>query len=115
TTDASGRADFPNVSDYQAERRPVAWLVKQGQDLVFMPFDSHERSVNYSRFATGGVYTGRSDGNATIRALAFSDRGIYRPGEKGNLAIISKRDDWQALPASPVEILLHDPRGNLLH
>lgn len=115
TTDASGRADFPNVSDYQAERRPVAWLVKQGQDLVFMPFDSHERSVNYSRFATGGVYTGRSDGNATIRALAFSDRGIYRPGEKGNLAIISKRDDWQVLPASPVEILLHDPRGNLLH
>lgn len=114
SSDQQGRAQFPDVSDYKADQQPVAWLVKHGSDLAFMPFASHDRTVNYSRFDVGGVHTGRSDGTSTVRAMVFSDRGIYRPGEQGHLAVMSKRDDWKALPASPIEVIVTDPRGNQL-
>lgn len=113
-TDASGHVAFPNVSDYRNDREPVAWLVRRGNDLAFMPYSRNDHRINYSRFDTGGIHTGGNRGDSTLRAMVISDRGIYRPGESGHLAVISKRDDWQALPDSPIEITVTDPRGKIL-
>lgn len=113
-SDASGHVEFPDVNDYRNDREPVAWLVRRGNDMAFMPFSRSDRRVNYSRFDTGGIHTGGNRGNATLRAMVVSDRGIYRPGESGHIAVISKRDDWQALPDSPIEMTITDPRGKTL-
>lgn len=121
TSDAQGHADFPNANNFEQGKQPAAWLVKQGDDLAFMPYEGHDRNVNFSRFDTGGIYTGSSrqrnsgDGAALIRAMVFSDRGIYRPGEQGHLAVMSKRDDWGQLPASPIEVVITDPRNNIFY
>jgi uncharacterized protein YfaS (alpha-2-macroglobulin family) len=120
TSDAQGHADFPNASNFEQGKRPAAWLVKQGNDLAFMPYEGHDRSVNFSRFDTGGIYTNSNsqangDGATLIRAMVFSDRGIYRPGEQGHLAVMSKRDDWEALPPSPIEVVITDPRNNTFY
>ncbi len=114
SSDASGHTSFPNVNDFRNDQLPVAWLVRRGNDLAFMPYSRSDRAINYSRFDTGGIYTGGSRSNSTLRAMVVSDRGIYRPGEGGHLAVISKRDDWQPLPNSPIEITLTDPRGTVL-
>src|SRR5690606_1062588 len=54
-TDASGHVAFPTVSDYRNDREPVAWLVRRGNDLAFMPYSRHDHRINYSRFDTGGI------------------------------------------------------------
>lgn len=121
TSDAQGHADFPNADDFEQGKQPAAWLVKQGNDLAFMPYEGHDRRVNFSRFDTGGIYTNsrrqqnNGNGAALIRAMVFSDRGIYRPGEQGHLAVMSKRDDWAALPPSPIEVVITDPRNNTFY
>ena len=114
STDMLGHAEFPNVNDYRDDRQPVAWLVKRGTDLAFMPFSRSDQEINYSRFDIGGIFTGGRRDESTLRAMVVSDRGIYRPGESGHIAVLTKRDDWQPLPHSPVEITLTDPRGKTL-
>lgn len=110
-TDGEGRAHFAPLHALQREQAPVAFVARQGQDVSFLPIlGSGDRALNYSRFDVGGVRTqGRS---GVLEAYAFTDRGIYRPGESYHVAAIVRALDWTAVsPELPLVWTVQDPRG----
>ena len=109
-TDETGRAAIKNVDHYGAEREPVAFVVKSGEDLSFMSFSAADRQINWSRFDTGGTFGSSETGR--LDAYLFTDRGLYRPGETVSLGLIVKTRSFDAaLPPLPLSAVLFDPRG----
>jgi uncharacterized protein YfaS (alpha-2-macroglobulin family) len=109
-TDGEGHAAFPTLKDFKHEKTPTVYVVSKDGDFSFLPFHRSDRRLNLSRFDTGGVYTEES--NESLQAYLFSDRGIYRPGDRIHAGIVVKRLDWKPLPAGvPLELAVTDPRG----
>lgn len=114
TTDGMGRAKLskPNVTD--REQQPMAIVVSQGKDLSFIPLrPGHLPAMDYSRYDVDGVLASRSKG---VEAHLFTERGVYRPGDKVHFAAIVKRRDWQAvIEGLPVRARLSDSTGRMIN
>lgn len=110
-TDSNGHAFMPN-----ARRRyngPVAITATYGEDLSFVPYSLNGRYLDYSNFDTGGVY-GSQDPNK-LSAYIFSDRGLYRPGEKITFGAIVKSGNWSnQLKGTPLLYEIKDPNGTVI-
>ena len=75
-----------------------------------MPFRTSRRTLERSRFDTGGVVNPESA--QSLSSYLFSDRGIYRPGETMHFGLITRSADWQAtLSGLPLTVEITDPRG----
>ena len=114
TSSATGRVSMPATNEFKREKTPTVFVVRNGGDSVFMPYQRNSRMLQYSRFDTGGQYAAAQRDEQKLRALVFSDRGIYRPGDSVNLAAIVKRDDWQVLGRLPLRLQVRDPRGQMV-
>lgn len=140
-TNADGRATFPTLKQFTREKTPTVYMVRKDGDFSFLPYNRPDRRLNFSRFDTGGVYTGArpepvqarwGDGGRryhiaapesgpepfngeqgeSLQAYLFSDRGIYRPGDDIHVGLIVKPMDWKPLPDGvPLQIVVSDPRG----
>ena len=51
-------------------------------------------------------------GRNNLTAYVFSDRGIYRPGEKVNLGFIVKKEYLSNVAGIPLELVIRGPRNN---
>lgn len=109
-SDSNGHVRFVDVSSYQNEKEPVAYLVTKGGDVSFLPYN-HYHNLNYSSFDVGGQYS-RYVNNDKIDAFIFNDRGIYRPADKVNIAAIVKRKDFEPLHNIELEVDIVDPKNN---
>jgi hypothetical protein len=113
TTDATGRAQLPALPDLRREKTPLLLLAKKDEDFSFMPLRASGRTLDLSRFETGGVENATSP--QQLSAYLFTDRGIYRPGETTHLGMITRTADWRsALAGLTVEVEISDPRGNVV-
>ncbi len=113
-TDANGHAYFTNLDSFIEEREPTVYLARLNNDVSFIPYKNVDRELNFSRFDVGGVVS-NSEEQSTLSAYLFSDRGIYRPGDKVNLGVIVKRAYAQAQAAGlPVQLTVTNPRGNIV-
>ncbi len=110
TTNSQGHAKLPNLKDFKRDKEPTAVLVKKQGDISFIPYNRHDRQLDLSRFDVGGIrQQGKKD---VLSAYLFSDRGIYRPGDKFNIGMIVKSSDWEKdLSDIPLQIIISDPRG----
>ena len=119
TSNASGYARLPSVRGLQREQTPTVFIVEHGEDRLFMPYQRNDRRLSYSRFDVGGEYGGEYGGNdspqSNLRALLFTDRGLYRPGETVRFGGLVKRADWAPLGALPLGLRVFDPRGQRVH
>jgi len=111
TTDEQGHVSFPKLEDFKGAQAPVAYLIRKGGDTSFLPFGRSDRMLNYSRFDIGGVQT-RYQQKDGLNAYLFSDRGIYRPGDKVHLAAIVRQRSWEPLGPIPLQLFVNDARGN---
>ncbi|MBU2730947.1 alpha-2-macroglobulin family protein [Acidithiobacillus caldus ATCC 51756] len=112
TTGADGHVHFPELSGFYDEQRAVAFtaMTGDGSDFSFLPMDRSDRELDYSRFDVGGAPNARDGGE--LSAFLFSDRGLYRPGERMHLGIILRTADWHGdMSGMPLEIRLSDARG----
>ncbi|VVC77248.1 hypothetical protein AQUSIP_25750 [Aquicella siphonis] len=110
-TDAQGHAGFPDLGDFINEREPAVYIVRNGNDVSFIPYNRYDRQLNYSRFDTGGL-TSNSENPAALTAYVFTDRGLYRPGDTAHIAMIVKRPYVLPQPAGlPLQATVVDPRG----
>lgn len=108
-TDNNGHAVFPTLKDFKDDKEPTVYMVTKGNDVSFMPYDRYDRSLNYSRFDTGGDTNTYKYG---LNAFLFSDRGIYRPGEEMHLGMIVKGVfAANTIPDIPLELIITDSRG----
>lgn len=109
-TDAGGRADLPSLADFARDKSPVAYVVRLGDDLSFLPWERRDRALDLSRFDVGGIRTPET--GERLRAFLFSDRGIYRPGDTVHAGLVVRSSEWRADTAGvPVELDITDPRG----
>ncbi len=109
-TSSRGHVNFPSTRDFKNEKQPTVYLVKTKNDISFIPFDRYSRQINLSKFDIGGVYNRR--GKESLNAYLFSDRGIYRPGEKVNIGSIVKNFDFSNVENIPLEFVIRGPRNN---
>ena len=109
-TDADGHVSFPKVDELRREKSPIMLLVTRDTDTSFLPLARHEHRLDYSRFDIGGRTDVASPDQLTV--YAFTDRGLYRPGETAHIAFIVRTAAMNsALAGLPVEFEITDPRG----
>jgi hypothetical protein len=113
-TDAGGRAELPPPAPaLRRERQPLLVMVQREGDLSFVPIAGGSRSLEVSRFDTGGITSERSPQD--LSTYLFSDRGIYRPGETAHLGAITRTADWTtSIRGVPIDLEITDPRGILV-
>ena len=109
-TNADGRVDVPNKSREYNARRPTVYVVRNGEDTAFIPWQRAERRLGYSRFDVGGAY-GSALADDALNAYLFSDRGIYRPGEVAHVGVVIRRNDLAYQAGIPLEVVITDPKG----
>ncbi len=110
TSSADGMVHFPTLKGLAREKRPVMYLVRLGDDLSFLPIEDMDRRLDYSRFDIGGDVNAASAGE--LSAYLFSDRGIYRPGDRFHVGLIVRTAGWAKSPAGvPLQAEIVDPRG----
>nr|WP_019217175.1 MG2 domain-containing protein [Legionella tunisiensis] len=114
TTDVQGRANFPALKDFIEDREPTVYLASFGSDVSFIPYSNYNRQLNYSRYDIGGIYNNNQELHS-LSAYLFSDRGIYRPGDRVHLGMIVKQIYAQPQPAGlPLQATVIDPRGTTI-
>ena len=113
-TDMNGFIEIPKFawSEYKNEREPVAIVARNGDDVSFIPYDSHETHVDYSRFDIDGTY---ASGETPLNAYLFSDRGIYRPGEGVIIGGIVKNKKFTKLSNVPLKLEINDSRERTIY
>ena len=108
-TNGEGVAEFKNITGLSDERKPVAFIVSKSGDYAFIPIDRGERKINYSRFDVSG-HKFSSYNNGGLDAYIFTDRGLYRPGDEINFAVIAKNRNWSSTAGLPMKVVVRDPR-----
>ena len=98
------------------ETPPVALLARKGDDLTYLKFADLE--VRSDADVSGRPWfvaapDGDDDGvSAGYTAAAWTDRGVYRPGETAHVAALMRAEGFGAPDAGlPVTVKLFDPRG----
>ena len=118
TTGPDGRAEISGWSellpDREDDRVPELYaIVEHGDDLAFTS-SQYGSGIQPYRF---GISTNWRPQTVTRSASLFSDRGLYREGERVHVKGIarSRTDlDWQALTDS-VRLVIHDPRDEVVY
>lgn len=109
-TNAQGYAEFPNLKDFNYDKEPIAFTAVQGESISFVPFNSYSRELDLTSFDIGGARD--SSESDQLNAYMFSDRGIYRPGEKADFGLIVRSKNWgKVFSQIPVDISILNPTG----
>lgn len=113
-TNADGRVDIPffSWSEYRNSKEPVAIVARHDSDVSFIPYDADSAQfVEYSKFDIGGAYASTE---TPLKSFVFSDRGIYRPGEKLNIGAIIENKTFTSVAGIPIKVEISDPRGRTI-
>jgi uncharacterized protein YfaS (alpha-2-macroglobulin family) len=110
-SDSLGHVTLPNFKDFTREKQPIAIVVKKAEDSSYLPLNNYSRALQYSRFDIGGIF--ESSTSDELKAMMFSDRGMYRPGEKVSLgAIVRSKSGKRDFKKLPVSWSVTNPQGN---
>ena len=86
---------------------PFAVVARHGRDVTYLQFD--EVRTRAPDAATYGAPYRRT---SPYHVAAWTDRGVYRPGETAHLVAIARGTAHRAPPVGlPVTLVLRDPRG----
>jgi uncharacterized protein YfaS (alpha-2-macroglobulin family) len=110
TSSSTGHVRFPSADTFINEKTPTTYTVTYKEDFSFLPYNRGDRTINLSRFDTGGVHD--SEEFNSLQSYLFTDRGIYRPGDQVRLGLLLRKKGWQPLPAGlPLELSITDSRN----
>lgn len=119
TTDAQGRALSPGwarlgIQQKEAYSEPIQYaIVEKDGDLAFTASNMDDGIEPY-RFDISYGYTAKKQSYA---GSIFSDRGLYRAGEKVHLkGVFRKRldKDWQLIK-EPLRVLIYGPKNDIVY
>jgi len=106
-SDLNGLAMVVNLKEKQADFEPFLIVVSKGEDLSFLKFqDCALATADFDVAGRPHLVTG-------YEAAIYTDRGVYRPGEKVHLVAVV-RDRQVAIPADfPVKLEVRTPENRL--
>lgn len=99
-TDSSGRVEFKH------DNQQVFYIEgeKEGQRSFIVP---KVMGWNLSTFDTGG----EEDSGGHTRCYIYCERGVYRPGDRVNLAVIARNHDHTFPDNHPITMTIYNPKG----
>ena len=102
-TDRNGLVLFEGVKDkiFYVEAE------KDGQKSMIKP---SEMAWNLSSFNVGGEWISPDE----TRAFIYTDRGVYRPGDKINIALIARNRENSFPENHPVSLKIFNPKNQLI-
>lgn len=112
-TSPDGTLHLPNLNSYTHAQEATVIIARKGNDLSFIPYRGVDREISYSRFDVGGIHATDTDVSKELSAYAFSDRGIYRPGETVYLAAIVRQGNFDLEKGTVVRVKVQDARQKL--
>lgn len=105
-TTASGGCKIQGAESDVDPTAPIALLATKGDDFTYLKYDEVRINTDSEPVQGDSYQTG-----AAYHAAVYSDRGVYRPGERAHLvAVIRGRDERAPKAGLPVELRLKDPR-----
>lgn len=107
-TNADGVAEVNYAKKDVAGFAPALVVAKTANDFNYILFSNTR--VNTSRFEVGG----KQLNSAGLDAYVYTERGIYRPGEKVNLAVILRDQFWKPVEGLPIRCRVLLPTGKEL-
>ena len=108
TTDASGVAEIAVAKREFSGFKSAMITAKYGTDFNYLPFNSTH--VETSRFDVGG----KRANSTGLDAFVYSERDIYRPGEKINFSVITRNWNWENPGEIPLKLKFLLPNGKEL-
>ena len=111
-TDASGivHLDYSrSAAGTDPQDYPDALLVKHGNDTIFQR-ELFSSGHSLTEFESGGNLI-----SAEPRALVYTERGVYRPGEKVFVTAWIRNPDLKVYAEAPCLVKIHDPSGNVIY
>lgn len=99
-TNGQGMAEFPEISDQ-------IFMIEadyKGQRSVIK---TNEMAWNLSTFDVDGVQSVPSG----TRTFLYTERGVYRPGDRVNFGVIVRNDQGSFPGNHPVDMRIYNPRG----
>lgn len=108
-TDEAGMVAIPDTDGFKHEKQAVALVAVHGEDYTFMPLYNHSRHVSYDRFGNIAGWQVTREG---LRAFAFAERDIFRPGEELRFGGIIKNTTWTSdeIEGLPLQVQVMNPR-----
>lgn len=104
-TDAKGIAIFDDIKEIVGQSDLFLITVEKGKDLSYLRFG--DCLISTSEFdVTGRPYLAQG-----YESFIYSDRGVYRPGEKIHLVITTRGKNGEIPPEFPYILRIKDPRG----
>lgn len=113
-TDSNGMAEFPNLRPHHTDPQPIAFVAKKGDNISFMKVNDYNRRLYYYSSDTSGEGE-YGDVENKLKAFVYSDRKMYRPGEKAWFSSIIKDGKWSRnVKDQPIEFKINDPNGRTI-
>ncbi|MCP4146632.1 MAG: alpha-2-macroglobulin family protein [bacterium] len=84
---------------------PTHLVAKKGNDFSFLDLKRHRDRL------AGFDIEGISSKKTTIRSFIYSDRGVYRPGERVHLVAVTRGKEGILPKKYPVTFILKNPTG----
>jgi uncharacterized protein YfaS (alpha-2-macroglobulin family) len=104
----SGRTDSNGLVKFQTESVPFLITASKGGDLSFFQLNpSRISTTNFS--VAGGRYPGKG-----YDAYIYTERGVYRPGETANLAVVVRGKHNITPPSFPVLMQVLGPDKRIM-
>jgi uncharacterized protein YfaS (alpha-2-macroglobulin family) len=104
-TDNNGVITFENIKPQTEGFTTRLITAEKGDDFNFI--DLRQTRIETSRFDVGGIYEYSTDYTAFI----YSERNLYRPGDKVNISTIVRNDKIKIIKDIPVIIKVITPTG----
>ena len=105
TTDGNGVAEIPLAKREYSGFKSAMITARNGNDFNYLPFSTTH--VETSRFDVGG----KRPNSTGLDAFVYSERDIYRPGEKINFSVIARNWNWKAPGEIPLKLKFLLPNG----
>jgi len=113
STGADGTVHLSDLQSFTHAQEPTVIVARKGGDLSFIPYSGFDREISYSRFDIGGIRAVDTDTSRELSAYAFSDRGIYRPGETVHLAAVVRQGNFDLQEGTVIRVKVQDARQKL--
>jgi len=105
-TSVSGMVTFNNLGTLRKEFTPYVITVSKGKDFSFLKFANTR--VPAADFDVGGNSIPQA---WQYRSYLYTDRGVYRPDDKGHLVAIIRNRDLTEPTSIPVKLTVRAPDG----
>jgi len=107
TTDADGAVTFADLTYRDEDFEPYLIRASREDDLSCLKIDDCRMPT--SDFDVGG----RPHLSKGYEAFLYTDRGVYRPGEAANLAVLVRGRDATVPESFPVKLEVRDPEDRV--